>query len=89
MGSKLQFPHFWIFKIAINCNKIAIHVWTIATKLQFLFDVKFNFLKFYSVQFYYKILKNIEQTNNKIIAIIATLIPDFMVKILGVAIGLQ
>ena len=51
MGSKLQFPHFWIFKIAINCNKIAIHVWKIATKLQFLFDVKFNFLKITIVQF--------------------------------------
>ena len=85
----MQLSIFQIFKIAINCNKIAIHVWKIATKLQFLSDVKFNFLKITIVQFYYNILKNIEQLNIKRIAIIATLIPDFMVKILGVATGLQ
>ena len=72
-----------------NCNKIAIHVWKIATKLQFLSDVKFNFLKITIVQFYYNILKNIEQINIKRIAIIATQIPHFILKILAVAIGLQ
>ena len=85
----MQLSIFGILKIAINCNKIAIHVWKIATKLQFLSDVKFNFLKITIVQFYYNILKNIEQLNIKRIAIIATQIPHFILKILAVAIGLQ
>ena len=85
----MQLSIFQIFKIAINCNKIAIHVWKIATKLQFLSDVKFNFLKITIVQFFNNILNNIEQTNNKRIAIIATPIPDFKVKNLEVAIGFQ
>ena len=41
---------FSIFGIAINCNKIAILRGKIATKLQFLIDVKFNILKITLVQ---------------------------------------
>ena len=36
----------------------------IATKLQFLQDLKFDFLKITTVQLLKDILKNIEQTNN-------------------------
>ena len=64
MGSNTDFPTFSILGIAINCNKIAIHIPKIATKLQFLQEVKFDFLKITTVQLFKEILKNIEQTNN-------------------------
>jgi len=64
MGSKTDMRGFSIFGIAINCNKIAILRGKIATKLQFLQEVKFDFLKITTVQLFKDILKNIEQTNN-------------------------
>ena len=78
---------FW--ELQLIATKLQFIYPKIATKLQFLQDVKFDFSKNTIVQFFKDILKNIEQTNNKKLQFIATQISDFRVKILEVATGLQ
>ena len=62
-------------KLQLNCN--------------FSSTLNLTFLKLQLFSFFNKILNDIEQINNKKIAIIATPIPDFKVKNLEVAIGFQ
>jgi len=58
------FRLFRFWELQLIATKLQFIYPKIATKLQFLQDVKFDFLKITTVQLFKEILKNIEQTNN-------------------------
>lgn len=58
------FRLFRFWELQLIATKLQFIYPKIATKLQFLQDVKFDFSKNTIVQFFKDILKNIEQTNN-------------------------
>ena len=58
------FRLFRFWELQLIATKLQFIYPKIATKLQFLQEVKFDFLKITTVQLFKEILKNIEQTNN-------------------------
>ena len=63
-GQKRICGVFRFLELQLIATKLQFIYPKIATKLQFLQDVKFDFSKNTIVQFFKDILKNIEQTNN-------------------------